>query len=86
VKESKLVNAAMEAHARQQKLDKAKAIIEQLIDETSLQVVLDALATACKEKAEHVSTNWQDPALAGWWARRGHLIADVAYKNGLANT
>lgn len=72
-------------HTRQQKLDKAKAIIEQLIDETSLQTVLDALAEVCEEKAEHVSTNWQDPALAGWWARRGHLIAGTAFKCGLEN-
>lgn len=69
--------------ARAQKID---AIVEQAIDEFGLQRVLDSLARVCGEKAEHVNTNWQDPALAGWWARRGHLVERVATKCGMENT
>ena len=49
--------------------------LEQLIDRTSLAAVLDGLAQICSEKAEHVSTNWQDKQLyAAWDAMAGHVL------------
>jgi hypothetical protein len=68
---------------RAMKLD---AIVEQAIDEFGLQRVVDSLARICSEKGGHVSDNWQDYPLAGWWFRRSALIQKCADKIGMENT
>lgn len=55
-----------------------KDMIEALIDEHSLSDVVQALAEICREKAEHIRTNWQDDtALVRAWARVASKIDKV---------
>jgi hypothetical protein len=35
-------------------------ILEELVDSTSVMDVLEALATVCYDKAEHLRSNWPD--------------------------
>jgi hypothetical protein len=46
--------------------NKLGEMLERLVDENGLTAVLDALATVCYEKADHVQSNWQDSALRRW--------------------
>lgn len=41
--------------------------LEQLIDRTSVEAVLQALSAICDAKAEHIRENWQDDTTAGCW-------------------
>ena len=41
--------------------------LEAMIDAHGLCAVLEAIAGICAEKAAHVSSNWQDKALAELW-------------------
>lgn len=43
--------------------------LEILVDRADLAGVLDALATICQEKSEHVATVWQDKPLARTWQK-----------------
>jgi hypothetical protein len=52
--------------------------LEQLIDQNSLQTVLDTLADVCHEKAEHLQSNWQDTFTANLWTCRAKTISKVA--------
>lgn len=54
--------------------------LERLIDESSLAEVVDALTTICYEKAEHISSDWQDDSLARQWTKAGKLLDGVAAK------
>lgn len=46
-----------------------KNTLEGLIDKHSLGFVLEMCADLCAEKADHVSTNWQDGSLCKEWMR-----------------
>jgi hypothetical protein len=48
-----------------------KTVLEQLIDRTSLETVLQNIGNICVEKAEHIRTNWQDDPLARLWQLAG---------------
>ena len=52
--------------------------LEAMIDVAGLPAVLDALGTICREKAEHVQSNWQDTALARQWTRAAKIIERAA--------
>ena len=54
--------------------------LEELIDQTSLHAVLDALSTICYEKADHVRTTWQDIPLARLWIHTGRLLDTLIQK------
>ena len=48
--------------------------IERLIDRHGLSAFLAMVTQICREKAEHVSTNWQDEELALRWSNLGDRI------------
>jgi hypothetical protein len=52
--------------------------LEHLIDQNSLQCVLNTLADVCNEKAEHLQSNWQDTFTANLWTSRANAISKVA--------
>ena len=53
--------------------------IEAMIDAAGLSAVLDAVATICHEKADHVQSNWQHTALAKQWTRAAKIIERAAF-------
>lgn len=55
--------------------DQEKRDIESLVDACTMELLLDALVQICHEKSEHVSSNWQDKALARRWM---HMAARLA--------
>jgi hypothetical protein len=59
------------------KMQVSKADIEMLeafVDKYGIADVLSALSYICGEKAEHVSTNWQDAPLGKRWLKLAALI------------
>jgi hypothetical protein len=58
--------------------NKLGEMLERLVDENGLTAVLDALATVCHEKADHVQSNWQDSGLAKCWKSAGKRVEMVA--------
>ena len=54
-------------------------MLEQLIDRTSLTVVLDGIAQICSEKGEHVHVNWQDHALGEVWDNAAGVVLKAGY-------
>jgi hypothetical protein len=51
-----------------------KTDLESMIDGASLYRVIEALVEICHEKAEHMSSNWQDKALAKDWTDCGKRL------------
>jgi hypothetical protein len=43
--------------------------LETMVDLYQLDTLVAALAVICEGKAEHLRTNWQDPATAKAWER-----------------
>lgn len=41
--------------------------LEKLVDAWNLATILEALASVCADKAEHLRVNWQDPTSARQW-------------------
>lgn len=61
------------------KLDEAdKLHIEALIDNCTLAGLLDMIADVCLDKAEHISSNWQDNATASHWTDAATDLQDLA--------
>lgn len=48
--------------------------LEQLIDQSSLKEVLEALADICYVKQEHLRVNWQDGRVAQAWVKAGRRL------------
>jgi hypothetical protein len=63
--------------------DQLQYQIEELVDHSSLFDVLMALAETASYKAEHISSNWQDEALAAAWARAAQCLDQTAPINRL---
>lgn len=59
--------------------------LERLVDETSLRDVLEALSDICAKKAEHVSNNWQDEALAKLWSQCASAMRNVSNLKTFSN-
>lgn len=57
-----------------------QADLEILIDQHSLAGVLDAVAVICREKADHIRTEWQDPNTAREWDLAASRIDLTALK------
>lgn len=57
--------------------------LETMIDDTSLSVVLDALAEICEGKAQHLQENWQESErspLVLFWTRFAEALGDVCLR------
>lgn len=54
--------------------------LERLVDRHSLAYVLEMLGRVCREKADHVRTNWQDIKLAGDWDHDADKLEMAACK------
>ena len=52
--------------------------LESMVDTVGLSAVLDALASICSEKADHVRTTWQDEGLARLWDKSAKVVLDSA--------
>lgn len=52
--------------------------LESIVDTYSLREVLDALAEMCREKAQHVTENWQDTTLAETWGSAADEVQSAA--------
>lgn len=63
-----------------------KLSLESMIDSDDLPSVLNAISEICDGKAEHLVTNWQDPASARLWSRAGKVIDRCAASAAVANT
>jgi hypothetical protein len=48
--------------------------LEQYIDMHGLDFVLAGLASVCREKAEHLRSNWQDERSAKQWERKADIV------------
>jgi hypothetical protein len=59
---------------------KEKDYIESLIDKYDLYNVLVAISEICREKEDHILSNWQDKNLAKRWAKNAGLIDKVNIK------
>ena len=53
-------------------------LLEGIVDRFGLSAALDALATVCGAKADHLMSNWQDDASARPWSRLGRRLDTVA--------
>ena len=54
-----------------------ECVLESMIDEFGLHTIVDALATICFEKAEHLRSNWQDENMARNWDLQGKQFHKV---------
>jgi hypothetical protein len=54
--------------------------LEILVDSYGVKAVLEALAQVCREKADHIRTNWQDQATAEVWEQNADRIDVAAMK------
>jgi len=51
--------------------------LEEMIDQSSLNDLLEMLAEVCHEKADHLRSNWQDEAAARDWERLGNRVSKL---------
>jgi flagellar motor switch protein FliM len=54
--------------------------LELLIDKSTLENVLEALANVCHAKTDHLLSNWQDKGQAREWSRAARQIQTLAAK------
>lgn len=64
-------------------VDKNK--LEDLVDDYTLQRVLEALCDICHEKSEHFQTNWQDKSGSNYWFKLGGITRQAAIRVLAAN-
>ena len=55
-------------------------LLEEIIDRNSLRSLCDMLGITCREKADHIRTNWQDEALANRWAKAASECIKLQYR------
>jgi hypothetical protein len=58
----------------------ALALIEEVVDRSSLEHLLELIADLCNDKAEHLRTNWQDVYAARCWERDAAKLLKLAPK------
>jgi hypothetical protein len=56
----------------------AERALEDLIDSHQLDAVLDMIATICIEKADHLTSNWQDSGAAKCWTKAANSISRLS--------
>lgn len=54
--------------------------IEKLVDASSVQSIIEALAVVCYEKAEHIRSSYNDKPLARQWEKNGNLVIKLSSK------
>jgi len=52
--------------------------LERMVDATSLTTVVSQLSEICFDKADHISSNWQDEGLASIWQDLAESLAEVS--------
>ena len=57
--------------------------LEEIIDKTSLQYLLEMVSEVCNDKAIHINDNWQDGPLANCWEVARDLIDDLSAHQGI---
>jgi len=57
---------------------KMSAMLEAMMDKTSVETVADALREICYAKAQHVEENWQDSNLGLLWDKVGRKFDGIA--------
>lgn len=58
--------------------------LEEIVDRTSLQLVLQALEQVCYEKHQHVLLNWQDKDLADAWYAAAKAVDKAISNTGVS--
>jgi hypothetical protein len=53
-------------------------VLENAVDQSTLQAVVEALAQVCRDKADHIASSWQDESLAKVWNKAGQRLEKVA--------
>lgn len=53
-------------------------MLEQIIDEKSLEWTVRAISEICHEKADHIVSNWQDKHTAADWSVCGNYLASAS--------
>lgn len=51
--------------------------LERIIDRSSVAQVIGAIEDICREKADHIRSNWQDKALARTWDQDAAVVGRV---------
>ena len=62
-----------------------KVMLETSIDSFSLADVLEAIAEICREKAQHLSENWQDERTARLWEHAANRVERCAVSPDVCN-
>ena len=57
--------------------------VEALVDSATMYDVVEALATICHGKAEHLRSNWQDENAALAWERAANALNRVSLLNAI---
>jgi len=57
-----------------------RVTLEEMVDRYSLANVVEALVALCHTKAEHLTTNWQDPSSARDWVADARTLDRVVSK------
>lgn len=55
--------------------------LESMVDTKGLQHILDTLVDICREKAEHLRSNWQDTTAADDWENAANDLDRVNTEN-----
>jgi hypothetical protein len=58
----------------------ASFVLEQIIDASSIERLLELIADVCHEKAEHLRSAWQDANAAKSWERDAAKLLKLAPK------
>lgn len=53
--------------------------LEDILDKTSLENVLEILAEIASEKADHLATNWQDTIGEDIWNKKAAILLNACF-------
>lgn len=67
----------MPSSAKQEDIEAAAVELEKHVDRIGLAYVVEVLARICREKEEHIMTNWQDVKLAGDWGHDADKLSRI---------
>ena len=61
-------------------MENIREALEDLLDANSLDDILELLSDICHDKAEHVSSMWQDDNLSKCWIKNAEIINKMREK------
>jgi len=67
-------------------VDRMAETLEDLVDTYGLEDLLKALGVTCRDKAEHLRTNWQDKDASKCWEVAGNKLTKLATTPAILNT